>query len=49
MLSDAVSVQLKFCSAPFAVAVGDVNGDDLADLVVGSEGTDSVTVLLQDC
>ena len=46
---DAVSVQLEFGSAPFVVLVGDVNGDDRDDLIVGNEGSDSVTILLQDC
>ena len=49
VLDDAVSVQLAFDSAPFVVVVSDVNGDLRNDLIVGNDGSDSVTVSLQDC
>ena len=49
MFEDPVSVQLEFGSSSFVVDVGDVNGDDLADLVAGNRGSDGVTVLLQIC
>ena len=47
--NDTVRVQLEFGSLPFVVVVTDVNEDGLPDLVVGNQGTDSVTVLLQYC
>ena len=34
--------------SPFAVAVGDFNGDGHADLAVANEGSDTVTILLGD-
>lgn len=44
-----MNVQLGFSSASFAVVVGDVNGDNRPDLVVGNEERDGVTTLPQDC
>ena len=43
------SYSLEYNARPQSVAIGDMNNDDLLDIIVAKYGTDSIEVLLQTC
>lgn len=43
------SYSLGYNARPQSVALGDINNDNLYDIVVANSGTDSVEVLFQTC
>ena len=47
--SEQMTFHIGYGSSPFIVVVSDFNQDNLLDLAVGNNGTDSVTILLQAC
>ena len=49
VFSEQMTFQIGYGSSPFIVVVSDFNQDNLLDLAVGNNGTDSISILLQTC
>ena len=49
LFADQMAVAIEYGSLPFSVIAGDFNNDQLLDMAIGNNGTDSVNILLQTC